>query len=628
MKRSIAMALVLVMVLAMVPAANAAATDPTKLEIRTADVLELTSAPNRYEALAAQSEEPYTCWVLPYFEIYGKAAVIGRTLSLNYWVNGMGLGEAEGYAGVQIFKGTYESLTDDSQPVASHVEEVSDYPAHNLSYGWKTKGCKEGDYTALFFVADANLNVVAASAADLYLSKKEIPLSGIDIYVYELDDTPDEMYTSLDSSGSGFSVGIIFEPYHTTVDRYTEDYSGGMLGFGGSNKADMSTLLSIIPPFDLNELWDPMEYTVKYTGAGPFASGVKGCEDTIRVEFKYESEVVHFPGSMKRVCLGEVYEIPVTAPEGTGEIMVMNGNPYALEILDARDGVITVRALTLDRSELSVCADGAWDRMEIWPQREHDWRTEVRNPTCTEDGYSRKVCDDCGMISDEVIKSALGHDVAEVVVLSEPTATKDGLSAGYCSRCEQNVELPISRIFTDTQPDWFYSDALDYCYEKGIINGLSATTFGPGATLNRAQLVTMLYRHAGSPEVEGENLLTDVPEGQFYTNAVIWASINGIVNGYEDGSFRPGKEITRQEIVTMLHRYVVSLGKDNGERSDLAAFTDLDQLMGYAADAMQWAVANGIINGISETQLGPQQSANRAQTVTIFYRIITGTLGE
>ena len=71
MKRSIAMALVLVMVLAMVPAANAAATDPTKLEIRTADVLELTSAPNRYEALAAQSEEPYTCWVLPYFEIYG-----------------------------------------------------------------------------------------------------------------------------------------------------------------------------------------------------------------------------------------------------------------------------------------------------------------------------------------------------------------------------------------------------------------------------------------------------------------------------------------------------------------------------------------------------------------------------
>ena len=78
----------------------------------------------------------------------------------------------------------------------------------------------------------------------------------------------------------------------------------------------------------------------------------------------------------------------------------------------------------------------------------------------------------------------------------------------------------------------------------------------------------------------------------------------------------------------MLHRYAVSLGKDNGQRSDLAAFTDLDQLMGFAADAMGWAVANGIINGISETELGPRQSANRAQTATILYRTITGILAE
>ena len=76
----------------------------------------------------------------------------------------------------------------------------------------------------------------------------------------------------------------------------------------------------------------------------------------------------------------------------------------------------------------------------------------------------------------------------------------------------------------------------------------------------------------------------------------------------------------------MLHRYVARLDRDNGERSNLAAFEDLDQLMGYAEDAMQWAVANGVISGISETQLGPRQSANRAQTVTILHRIITGTL--
>ena len=78
----------------------------------------------------------------------------------------------------------------------------------------------------------------------------------------------------------------------------------------------------------------------------------------------------------------------------------------------------------------------------------------------------------------------------------------------------------------------------------------------------------------------------------------------------------------------MLHRYMVRLDKDSGERSDLAAFEDLNQLIGYAEDAMQWAVANGVISGISATQLGPGQSANRAQTVTILHRIITGILGE
>ena len=138
----------------------------------------------------------------------------------------------------------------------------------------------------------------------------------------------------------------------------------------------------------------------------------------------------------------------------------------------------------------------------------------------------------------------------------------------------------------------------------------------------------MLYRHAGSPVVEGECTFADVPAGQFYTEAVMWASANGIVNGYEDGSFRPGDVITREQIVTMLYRYVVSLGKDNGERNDLSAFEDLDMLRAYALEPMQWAVANGVINGLSETTLGAQESANRAQTVTILYRIITGTLAE
>ena len=623
MKRSIALLLALVLVLAMAPAAQAAAP-----KLTAADVLPMTTAPDRLASLSPASvEDGYTCWVLPTFETYGQSAVIGRTMSLHFRANAMGLGEAEGYAGVLIYKGTYDSLTDSSQPVAQYITEASDYPAHNLSYGWKTKGCSQGDYTALFFVADQNMNVVAASAADLYLSKTEIPLKSIDTYIYELDDTPDEMYTSLDSNGSGYSIGVLYEPYHTTVDRWTK-VSGGEYGvYGGSNKADMQELRGFIPPFDLSELWDPCDVTVTYTGAGPFASGVKECKDTIRVVFKPEDEVIHFEKNMTRVCMGGVYRIPVYAPEGTGPATVINGNPYALEILDARDGYITLRPLTLDRSELSVCADGAWDRMEIWPQWEHDWRSEESEPTCTEDGCTYKRCTVCGMIADEVIKPALGHKVAEPVVITEPTATRDGVYTGYCSSCAQDVEVAIPRIFQDTKPGQFYSDPLDYCYENGFVSGMTENTFGPALNLNRAQLVTMLYRHAGSPAVEGESPFRDVPAGAYCTDAVIWAHQNGVVSGYGDGTFRPVNDITRQEIITILHSYVVMQGKDNGARDDLAAFEDLDMLMPYALEHMRWAVANGVMQGISPNTLGPQQNAIRAQTVTILYRVFVDILG-
>lgn len=612
MKKSIALVLVFALLMAMLPAASAAAPDSPEMEVNTAEVLSLTDEPNRYETQSMTLG--YGSWIVPMFETYGQAAVIGKTMEIKMHVCAASVTD-QGIVGMMIYKGTYDKITDDSEPVFAVAEyAIGGHDSYRNVFEWNTKGCSAGDYTALFFIMNEAGEILSASSADLYLSKKAIPMTGVDIYVYELDDTPDEIVLLQDG---GFSYGVVYEPYHTTATREYMQNSTGNLSHTGSCKYDGAELYMV------EQVNGSATLTVFAADDTTDAEEGEAFDDTLNIVIGNTADMATFDKDQVRSCLGSWVELPVTAPEGM-ECMIYNGNPYMIE-LKIENNTLYARGLCIGMGEVSVSVGNAIDRIEIG-SGDHICKSERKDATCTEDGYEKEYCEYCGVITEMTVIPATGHKIDDQQTVQEPKATKDGIAVGHCAYCDTDVELVIPRIFTDTEPDWFYSDALDYCHDNGIINGLTATTFGPGETLNRAQLVTMLYRQAGSPAVEGENRFTDVPAEQFYTNAVIWASANGIVNGYEDGTFRPGNPITRQEIVTMLHRYVVSLGKDNGQRSDLAAFTDLDMLMGYAADAMAWAVANGVINGVSETELGPQQSANRAQTVTILHRIITGTL--
>ena len=613
MKKLMAMLLVFALLAANLAAVSAAAPAMPKRKLETADLLELTSAPNRYEPMGNQALEE-GCWIVPLFETYGHSVVIGDPMRLKVRINDECLPD---YAtcGVMIFKGTYDQIDDNSQPVWAYDEYVfGGHPSYEHSFVWYTYDYSAGDYTALFFLMDTDGNVVAASAADLYLSKKEIPLESIDIYVYEVNDTPDVMYCANDGA---FGIGIVFEPYHATAGRSLVELDYPEIVHGSCNKPAGGGL------YKLKEVTDG-EAVI----SASYFDGVVDLYDEVRIEIKDPSEIIQFSEDSLGSCDGQLVSVDVIAPAGVGEIQILNLNPYTVEIVKVEGNTIYLRGLIEEDGQIAIYNGTTWDWLDIHCGP-HQYYQVNHNPTCTEEGYHKNYCLFCGDIAAYEVYPAKGHNYGTegTTVIMEPTATKDGLMVGNCFLCGE-VEEIIPRVFTDTQPDWFYSDALDYCYEKGIISGMTATTFGPTGTLNRAQLVTMLHRHAGSPAVEGENTFTDVPAESFYTAAVIWASENGIVYGYEDGSFRPGNSITRQELVTMLHRYMVRLDKDSGERSDLAAFEDLNQLMGYAEDAMQWAVANGVISGISETQLGPRQSANRAQTVTILHRIITGILGE
>ena len=618
MKRSIAMLLALVLLTAMFPAATAAAPERPVVMNRVDPNIQIDMAKLQDIDLHYDLGE-MSSYLAPDFDMYGMTVLKGKTMEIRYSCH---VRRYEEKVIIMVCKGHYEDLSEDTEVVASAVQS----DASSSEYlEWDTSGMSAGDYTILFAVVDANGDPVYVTMADVFISNKEIPMEKIGFYVHELGMETDLVRLPLaDYSPETLTVSAVRYPYHTT-DRRPIKIEGvyGAFLYGSGN-------------FEDSHGYRPSGFVGRqylcayiYDGGRRFLTYLN-----VDVEELDDSHVLLQPDEgivQQYICKGQENAIPIQIPAGESleNALIQTSRPGILAYRIEGDTLYVTPLVDYCGGQKLVVAFGnTFDVIGFHIEDHFYWDETIKEATCTEDGMKARVCRYCGDMKNEVQIPAMGHDVAEPVVLSEPTATKDGIGDGHCSRCDQDVEVPVSRIFTDTQPDWFYSDPLDYCYENGIINGLNATSFGPGATLNRAQLVTMLYRHAGSPEIEGENIFNDVPEGQFYTAPVIWASVNGIVNGYEDGSFRPAAPITREQIVTMLHRYVVSLDKDNGERNDLSAFTDLDMLHEYAREPMEWAVSNGVINGISETELGPQQNANRAQTVTILYRIITGILAE
>lgn len=257
--------------------------------------------------------------------------------------------------------------------------------------------------------------------------------------------------------------------------------------------------------------------------------------------------------------------------------------------------------------------------------------TEVRgkvDATCTKDGYTGDTyCKDCGekLAGGEVIP-ALGHDWGEWTIVYQPTCAAEGLKTRVCARCGETESAAIAKAATclateyaDIDLNDWYHEEVEFALANGLMNGVGDNRFDPNGKLTRAMLVTVLYRFAGSPDVEGlKNPFKDVPAEEWYTDAVLWAAANGIVNGTGDGEFSPEDNITREQVATIFHRY----NKAPEGKGELSAFPDADTVSGYAVNAMQWAVGEGIING-SDGKLDPLGNATRAQIAAIFYRYIT-----
>ena len=185
------------------------------------------------------------------------------------------------------------------------------------------------------------------------------------------------------------------------------------------------------------------------------------------------------------------------------------------------------------------------------------------------------------------------------------------------------VTLPFTDV---SEGDWFY-DPVCYVYSQGLMTGTSATTFEPNTHLTRAMLVAMLHRLEGSPAASGGDF-TDVADGDWYAEAVNWAASVGVVNGFDDGTFRPNTAITREQMAAILRNFAAYKGLDVSASGDLSTFTDAASVSDWAQESVEWMVGSGLLGGYEDSTLQPQGTTTRAEVASVLQRALGNVAGN
>ena len=230
----------------------------------------------------------------------------------------------------------------------------------------------------------------------------------------------------------------------------------------------------------------------------------------------------------------------------------------------------------------AVCGDS--HVADETPAKGHRYEHICVAPGCGKPGYDQYICTVCGY--------------------------------SYADNFQDALECPSAAFADVSASDWFH-EAVDYVVSEGIMNGMTETTFGPAGTTNRAQVVTVLYRLAGAPAVTGDMPFTDVAAGDWFHDAVLWAYQNGIAMGMTESTFGPELEVNRAQLVTFLYRF--AMPESAGDLGVLEEFPDGAALPEFAREGFAWAIANGLVEGMEGT-LNASGTANRAQLATVLMR--------
>ena len=324
--------------------------------------------------------------------------------------------------------------------------------------------------------------------------------------------------------------------------------------------------------------------------------------------------------------------------------VTVNGNPYDVNDIASRTFSLPVGTTTLD----IVVTSG---------DKTHTYRVEITRPSTgggTGGGGSTRYPitvpeEDHGTVSVSPSRASSGQTVTITVTPDEGykvgsvtvkrpngstvPVTGQGNGKYTFTMPSGGITVDVTFIpedwpFVDVTEDKWYYDAVAYVYQQGIMVGMSETTFEPNTTVNRAQVVQMLYNLEGQPQVSGDSGFSDIRDGQWYAKAVAWASANDVVAGYEDGTFRPTRAVTREEFAQILYNYAKCKGYGLSASADLGKFPDSGQVSSWAETALGWANGNGLINGHDDGRLDPKGSTIRAQAASILMNFDKGFAQE
>jgi hypothetical protein len=203
-------------------------------------------------------------------------------------------------------------------------------------------------------------------------------------------------------------------------------------------------------------------------------------------------------------------------------------------------------------------------------------------------------------------------------------AVRNDIVAGAEPDPDPLQDPKITGPFVDIPASAWYHDSVMLMWENGIMRGVTASTFEPHAPMTRAGAASVIYRAAREPDVPYLPLFTDIPDGEWYTAPVIWAGYASIIEGYEDGAFRPHDIVNREQFAVIIYRFAYAAGYDVSARADLDAYADADEVSDWAYDALSCCVAMGLINGTTAMTLEPNAAITRAQCAAVLTRAAVG----